>query len=84
MDTDLAKALGDIQHSLGNIEGQLGSHIAAFQQHVKDDAAMAADLKTLEIAYARQRGFAKAVTLVGTTVGATVGWLIERFGLGHH
>lgn len=84
MDTDLAKALGDIQHSLGSIEGKFDSHLAAFAQHIKDDAAMAANIKTLELANAKQRGFAKAITLVGVVLGTATGWLVERFGFGHH
>lgn len=84
MDTQLAQSLSDIQRSLGNIEGKLDSHLQAFQKHVESDKEMANDIKTLQLTAARQRGFVRAMALVGTALGSSLGWLVSHVLLKHN
>lgn len=88
MDTNLAQALGEIQRSLGSIEGKLDGHMTAFKQHVADDAAMAADIKKLQLDQARTKGVMSSIsaasTFVGSIIGAALGIIGDRWLMGRH
>ena len=83
MDASLAQALGDIQRSLGNIEGKLDGHVDAFNKHIEMDLKAYKAIGDLQQAHARQRGFLSAVGVMGSGLGALCGWLVERIVSGH-
>lgn len=83
MDTDLAQALATIQHSLGNIEGKLDSHVDAFKAHVEDDKKAYSAIVSLKESQARQKGFMTALAMVASGLGAGLGWIVERLLGGH-
>lgn len=76
--------MADIQRSLGRIEQKIDSHVKAFDEHVEMDRRAYETIFTLSKAHAKQRGFMTALGTVGTMLGASAGYLIEKFGLGHH
>lgn len=82
MDTDLAHMLGEIQRSLGTIEGMLKGQGEAFQAHVAADALMAADIKKLQLAQANQKGFFTAVGTLSSIVGAAIAYFVDRYLVG--
>lgn len=78
------EVLYDIQRSLGRIEQKIDSHVLNFADHVKADELMYVAVDNLKLGSARQKGFFSALASAGTALGAGVGYLIERFTLGHH
>lgn len=70
--------------ALGRIEQKIDGHAAQLAKHVADDAVMAADIKTLQITQAKQRGFLTAISGVGTLIGAGVGYAIDLLARGGH
>jgi gas vesicle protein len=83
MDTNLSQALGEIQRSLGNIEGNIKGMKEAFEQHVAADADVEVRVRGVEIALAKQKGAARVWNLVGTGAGAIVGAVAAYFGAKH-
>jgi hypothetical protein len=83
MSDEVLSALGDIQRTLGKIDGKLESHIDSFRAHVEDDRKAYAALISLKEGQARQKGFLTAIGMFGSGVGAALGWIIQRT-FGHH
>lgn len=80
----LYSTLLDIKSDLGQLKAGAVDFRERLAQHVEDDKAMSQGIKNLELAQERQRGFIKAIGLVGSAIGAGVGYLLERLTLGHH
>jgi hypothetical protein len=83
MDTNLAEALGEIQRSLGNIEGSVKGMKEAFERHVSDDNEVEVRVRDVEVALAKQRGAARVWNMVGTASGVVVGAVAAYFGAKH-
>lgn len=76
---------GYVREMLGRIDTKLSSHVDAFEKHVEDDREAYKAIVGLREAQARQRGFLTAVGVMGSGLGAALGWLIEKtLGIGHH
>jgi hypothetical protein len=85
MDTSLAQALGEIQRTLGNIEGTLNSHVKAFDAHVEMDMKAYQAIGTLKTDIAKQKGYATAIGAVAGGMIAALGYIADKvFGWGHH
>jgi hypothetical protein len=67
----------DIQRTLGRVETKVDGSLKWLEKH-------ATDIKELQLAQARQKGALKVLGIVGSTIGAGVGYLVERITLGHH
>jgi hypothetical protein len=82
------EVLMDIQRTLGRIEQKADSTIAWMTKHSAqnetDIGKLTGDLKVLELDHARQRGALKVWGIVGSTLGAGIGYLIEKVTIGHH
>lgn len=84
MSDEILGVLTAIHKDVGEIKGKLDSHVAAFEQHVADDRQAYSAIIGLKTAQARQRGFLTAVGVMGSGMGAALGWLVEKLiGVGH-
>jgi hypothetical protein len=81
---DLMVTLLAIKQDIGELQGDLRGHATAFAEHLKSDAVLTESVRELELAAAKQRGFIRAIGLVGSGLGAAVGYLLEKLMLGHH
>jgi hypothetical protein len=83
---DLMGVMMDIKQDLGVLKAKADGQTAWMTKHVADDAALAADVKSLQLGAARQKGFLTAVGAIGTVLGSAAGWFIERVinGGSHH
>lgn len=77
--------LGEIRQALGRIEQKIDTHTTLFADHVKDDRQAYAAIIQLRETAARQKGFLTAVGVMGSGLGAALGWVLEKtLGIGHH
>lgn len=75
----------DIQRTLGRIEEKIDSHVKAFDKHVDMDMQAYHVIGDLQKTQAKQKGFLSAVGVLGSGMGAALGWLVERMiGGSHH
>lgn len=81
---DLMEVLLELKGDIGGLKASSAGHSAWMAKHVEDDALMAADIKKLQLAHARQRGFLTAVTGIASAVGAGVVTFLSKTFLGHH
>ncbi len=74
--------------ALGRIEQKIDSAAGSLVQHVADDKVVAKALferiEVLQLSHAKQKGALTVLGTVGSMLGAGVGYLIERWTLGHH
>jgi hypothetical protein len=74
--------------ALSRIETKIDTAASSLQQHVADDKEVAKALfgriETLQLSHARQKGALTVLGTVGSMLGAGVGYLIERWTVGHH
>ena len=80
---DLMVTLLAIKQDIGELKGDLRGHAQAFAAHLEDDKGMASSLKQLELTSARQKGAIRVLTTIGTALGASIGYMIERIAFGH-
>jgi len=73
----LYEILCDIKGDVGEIKASAAGTHAWLAKHVEDDAAMARDIKTLQLSGARQKGFMTALAATGSALGAGLGYLVE-------
>lgn len=82
------EVLLEMSRTLGRIEQKIDSGTAALAQHVADDKEIARALfgriEVLQAGANKQKGFMTALGVVGSALGAGVGYLIERVTIGHH
>jgi hypothetical protein len=82
-DVHIITTLYDMQNALGRIEANGISTKELIEKHVAEDKStfitITDSVDVLKISHAKQKGFMSALGLVGTTVGAGVGYLIERY-----
>jgi hypothetical protein len=72
--------LGTISNALSRIEGKLDTAAIQFDQHARDDAVVAADVRALR----SQRGFIlSGFAAVGVGLGAAIAWAIAKI-VGNH
>lgn len=73
--------------ALGRIEQKLDGHIDSVEKHVQHDQDVHKLLfdrvETLQFAHAKQKGFFSAIAAVGSVVGAGIGYVIEKYWVGH-
>jgi Protein of unknown function (DUF1515) len=72
-----------MSESLGRIEQKVDGTLMWMTKHVADDKVMADDIKALQLVHARQSGALKVWGIVGSALGAGLGYVIERITLGH-
>jgi hypothetical protein len=74
--------------SLARIEQKIDSAATSLTQHVADDKEVAKALfgriEILQLSHAKQKGALTVLGTVGSMLGAGVGYLIERWTVGHH
>lgn len=73
----------DIQRTLGRIEQKVDGNLQWMTKHVADDAKVADAVIALQVSHAKQRGFMSALGVVGSVLGAGIGYLVERWVLKH-
>jgi hypothetical protein len=80
--------LGYIREALGRIEQKIDGSVTLLAQHTGDDKVIAKALfdriEVLQLGAAKQKGALRVWGIVGSTVGAGIGYLIERVTLGRH
>lgn len=69
----------DMRGDLGAVKANQESAKAWMTAHVAEDKAMAADIATIKLAHARQRGFMTALAGVGGLISGAVGYAVEFF-----
>lgn len=74
--------------SLSRIEQKIDSHIDTVANHVAHDEmvqkALFERVEGLQLAHAKQRGAIKMIGMVGSAVGAGIGYVAEKIFFGHH
>ena len=71
--------------ALSRIETKVDGTMQWLGKHVEDDKKMAADINTLALSHAKQRGFFSALAAGGSLLGAGIGYIIEKWlGIGHN
>jgi hypothetical protein len=82
------EVLLEMSRTLGRIEAKIDGTTATLTQHVEHDEkvtkALFERIEGLQLGAARQKGALKVLGVVGSALGAGVGYLIERVTLGHH
>lgn len=78
------QVLLDIKSDVGRMNGTLDSHVKQFDKHVEDDRMAYRTIIELKTGQARQKGFLTAVGVMGSGLGAALGWMVEKITLGHH
>ena len=80
--------IGKVFESLGRIEQKIDSHIDTVVNHVAHDEmvqkALFERVETLQLAHAKQKGAIKMIGMVGSAVGAGIGYVAEKIFFGHH
>jgi|HubBroStandDraft_5_1064220.scaffolds.fasta_scaffold82111_3 hypothetical protein len=78
--------IAQVFQSLGRIEQKIDGHTQWMTKHVEDDKLIASDVRKLQIAAARQKGFIAALGAAAAFISGIVGYVIEYFvsGRGHH
>ena len=79
--------IGKVFESLGRIEQKIDSHIDTVANHVAHDEmvqkALFERVETLQLAHAKQKGAIKMIGMVGSAVGAGIGYVAEKIFFGH-
>ena len=74
--------------SLARIETKIDIAAGSLVQHVADDKVVAKALferiEVLQLSHAKQKGALTVLGTVGSMLGAGIGYLIERWTIGHH
>lgn len=77
----------EISRSLGRIEQKIDNNAAALIQHVADDKVVSKALferiEKLQLGAASHKGALAVLGALGSTLGAGIGYLIERIVRGH-
>lgn len=68
-----------IKGDVGAIKQSQDSHTQWMVSHVADDKLMAADIQSLKLAHAKQRGFMTALAGVGGLISGAIGYAVEYF-----
>lgn len=88
MSDQIYEMLGTMRESLGRIEQKADSTLTWMAQHsatqAKDLGVITTDITDLKLAQAKRKGFMSAIGVIGTVVGSGIGYLVERWTLGHH
>lgn len=87
-DDQIYEMLGTMRESLGRIEQKTDTTLAWMAKHSEaqttDLAKITTDLTDVRLIQAKQKGFMSALGIVGTLAGSGIGYLVERWTLGHH
>jgi hypothetical protein len=82
-DVHIITTLYDIQNALGRIEANGTTTKELIEKHVVDDkasfATIEAKVDTLRLSHAKQKGIMTALGVIGSGLGAGVGYLVERY-----
>jgi hypothetical protein len=74
--------------ALSRIETKIDSHVDHMEAHVANDqtvhTALYARVESLQLAHARQKGFFSALAAGGSAIGAAIGFVIEKYWVGHN
>jgi hypothetical protein len=81
----LFDVLLEMKSDIGKLVQGQETQTAWMTRHVAEDALMAEDIKKLQIGASRIRGIVSALSVVGTVVGAAVGYAVDLLAIrGHH
>lgn len=73
--------------TLARIEQKIDSHKETMESHVAHDelvhGLLFGRVGKLELAHAGQKGFFSALAAGGSAIGAGIGFLIEKYWIGH-
>jgi hypothetical protein len=80
--------IGEVFKSLGRIEAKIDGASTSLTSHVAHDEmvqkALFERVETLQLAHAKQRGAIRMIGMVGSAVGAGIGYVAEKIFFGHH
>jgi hypothetical protein len=74
--------------ALSRIEAKLDSHVDSMEAHVAHDqtihTALYGRVESLQLSHAKQKGFFTALAAGGSAIGAAIGFVIEKYWIGHN